>query len=81
MSQNVTIREFKKLESKIDSIAKTLVNSANPNLLTRKQVMEMLSIGPATLDRWCKRGILRRYGIAGRIYFKEEEIIQSLIEI
>jgi hypothetical protein len=81
MSQHKTYREYKKLESKIDPKAKSQVNYANPNLLTRKQVMEMLSIGPATLNRWSKQGILKRHGLGRRVYFKEDEIIQSLIEI
>lgn len=81
MCQHITYREFKMLESKIDSLAKNLDDCGNSKLLTRKQVMELLSIGSATLDRWSKQGILKRYGIGGRVYFKEREIIQSVVEI
>lgn len=77
MSQSTLYLELKQLESKID----TLVNPCNTSLMTRKQVMEMLSIGSATLDRWSKQGVLKRYGLGGRVYFKKNEIIQSLVEI
>lgn len=77
MGQSTLYLELKQLESKID----TLVNPCNTSLMTRKQVMEMLSIGSATLDRWSKQGVLKRYGLGGRVYFKKNEIIQSLVEI
>ena len=50
------------------------------DLLSRKQAMQFLDISSATLDRWSNKGLVNRYGIGGRVYFKKSEIINSLIK-
>ena len=74
-------RKINELESKIDSIAEQLCYSNQIEFLTRKQVMKILSIGPATLDRWSKKGKLKRYGIEGRFYYKSNELTNNIVEL
>lgn len=49
--------------------------------LTRKETAELLSVDLSTLWHWVKKGKLQAYGISGRVYFKREEIEQSLIKL
>jgi excisionase family DNA binding protein len=46
--------------------------------LTRKEVAEKLSISLPTLHDWVKKNILKAYRIGNRVYFKKNEIDQSL---
>jgi hypothetical protein len=47
-------------------------------LLTRNEVKELLKIDLSTVHNWTKRGKLKAYGIAGRIYYKRSEVEQAL---
>lgn len=42
--------------------------------LSRKEAAEMLGITFATLYAWDKKGILQRYAIENRVYYKRSEI-------
>lgn len=50
-------------------------------LLTRKEVKELLNINLSTLHHWTKKGILQAYGIGNRVYYKRFEVEQALIAI
>ena len=47
-------------------------------LLTRKEVAEMLRISLPTLHQWTKVGKLKGYKKSGRVYFKRNEVINAL---
>ena len=81
MGYKSIFRKLKEIESKVDTIAEHLESSGKMELLTRKEVMKLLSIGPATLDRWSKKGTLKRHGLCGRVYYKSNEITTNLIEL
>lgn len=46
--------------------------------LTRNQVKELLDVDLSTVHNWTKRGKLKAYGIAGRVYYKRSEVEQAL---
>jgi len=48
------------------------------SVLTRKGTAEYLSISLATLRVWTVKGFLKAYQIGGRIYYKENEILESM---
>ena len=48
-------------------------------ILSRKDVSQLLGISQATLWRWSKNGILKPYYLGGRVYYKYDEIKESLI--
>lgn len=47
-------------------------------LLTREQTKELLHITQPTLRKWTKLGLLTAYGLGGRIYYKQDEILCAL---
>lgn len=46
--------------------------------LTRQEVAQKLSISLPTLHNWVKKNVLKAYRIGNRVYFKSDEIDQSL---
>lgn len=68
------------LEKRLDKLPEMLEAMQAEDLLSRQQAMQFLDVGSATLDRWSKQGLINRYGIGGRVYFKKSEIINSLIK-
>ncbi len=51
------------------------------DILTREETAQLLSISLPTLWNWTKKNILTAYGIGGRVYYKKDEVINSLIQI
>lgn len=47
-------------------------------LLTREEVCELLDINLSTLWKYTKKGKLKGYGIGRRVYYKKNEIINSI---
>ncbi|MGI0105664.1 helix-turn-helix domain-containing protein [Salinimicrobium sp. WS361] len=50
-------------------------------LLTRKEVSELLKVNLTTVHFWSKSGKLKRHGIGNRVYYKRSEIEESLISL
>lgn len=46
--------------------------------LTRQQVASLLSVDISTVHNYTKRGVLKSYGIQGRVYYKRSEVEASL---
>lgn len=70
----------------VDSVSSSadLFNSLKEReLITRDEVMVLLSISSATVSRWQADGILKAYSVAktSRVYFRFSEIIDSLVEL
>ncbi len=83
MLHNISAEEiinlFKGLENQIDELKQKLQPKEPIELLTRKEVSEMLKCDLSTIHNWCKKGKLIPYGIGNRIYFKRSEIEATLI--
>jgi len=85
--QGITIDELVNLISEnvrsqlLDLIKQLQFNKVNDELLTRKQVCELLQIDSSTLWHWTKKGKVTCYGIANRRYYKRSELMQSLIKM
>ena len=72
------------LEVDSGSTSADLFNSLKEReLITREEVMILLSISSATVSRWQADGILKAYSVAktSRVYFRFSEIIDSLVEL
>ena len=50
-------------------------------LLSREETSNLLKINLSTLWRWTKDGKLSAYGIGNRVFYKKDEILNSLIKI
>lgn len=56
--------------------------SEDPNeILTRKQVLELLKISSVTLWHWQKSGKIITRGISNRRYYKRSEIMECLTKL
>ena len=57
------------------------VTHKKEELLTREEACELLKIDLSTLWRWTKKGRIDAYGIGKRVFYKKDEIFNSLIKI
>lgn len=53
--------------------------SKNKELMTRKETANMLSVSLTTLRTWTVQRIIKSYKLGGRIYYKRNEILESMI--
>lgn len=58
-----------------------LSSKSKEEYLTRHDVAEMLQISLGTVYNWVNRGILKRYGLANKVYFKRSEVEAALVEL
>lgn len=49
--------------------------------LTPKEVAILLKCSVRTVYNWTKQGVLRRYGISSRVYYKRSEVLEALTPI
>ncbi len=67
------------VKSQLNEFRKELnTQTANEELLTRKQTCEFLQIDSSTLWHWTNKGKVKAYSIAGKRYYKRSEIMNSL---
>lgn len=50
-------------------------------LLTRAETSALLKVNLTTLWNWTKQGKLKSYGISNRVYYKRQEVMQSIINL
>ena len=46
--------------------------------LTRNELAELLKVDLSTIHNWTKKGKIKAYGIGNRVYYKRQEINQSI---
>ncbi|CAM1365521.1 conserved protein of unknown function [Tenacibaculum soleae] len=63
---------------KIENYIKELTKPKNNKLLTRKEVAVMLRVSLVTIGVWSKVGILNPIRMGNRIFFKEQDILDTL---
>lgn len=78
MSSADIIKQFTAMNNKLAELAKFVKPVNSVTLLSPKDVMNLLSISAPTLNDWAKKGILIRYKMGNRAFYKKEEIISSL---
>lgn len=81
---------FLEISNQLNNIEKLLQelsalnNHSNTNqeeLLSKKQVCQLLGISQSTLWRWTKNKRLQAYGLNNRVYYKRSEIIAAINKI
>ena len=50
-------------------------------LLTRTETAQLLKINLSSVHNWTKKGLLKPYGISGKVYYKRSEVESALIEL
>lgn len=49
--------------------------------MTRQEVADWLKVDVSTVHNWTVKGIIKKYGIEGKILYKRAEVEQAIIEI
>ncbi|MEL1246137.1 helix-turn-helix domain-containing protein [Flavobacterium sp. DGU11] len=68
-----------KAQALFEKFVNTCIQCTEKEILTPKEVCELLNIDDSTLWHWRNDGKVKVYGIAGRRYYKRSEIMESLI--
>ena len=58
----------------------TIENQEN-KLLSPTEVAEIFKCHITTVHNWTKKGLLKKYGIGNRVYYKLHEVLASLITL
>lgn len=69
------------LKKELKTLKEELNLNKSKELLTRNEVSKLLKIDLSTLHNWTKKGKLKSYGIGGRVYYKLEDIENSLTQL
>ena len=69
------------IKTELDDVKKHLQPKEPNRYLTRQDVAKMLDIDLSSVHNWSKKGILQPYQISGRVYYKLEEIENSIIQL
>jgi predicted DNA-binding transcriptional regulator AlpA len=78
MSSGELQKQFANIHKQLEELNAKVSPTNETILLTPKQVMEWLKISAPTLHDWVNKGILTRYKLGNRAFYKKEEIINSL---
>ncbi len=62
-------------------VVKNIQPIIDKDLLTRNEAKDFLNISLPTLNNWTKKGMIKSYGIGGRVYYKKNEILELLEEL
>lgn len=76
------------LQKDIEQIKKDLIaikenkNPSEPDdLMTRQQVADKLHVDLSTVHNLTVKGILKKWGVGGRVYYKRSEIDSAIIKL
>ncbi len=72
---------IKGVKTELEQLKKDFQPKQPSEYLTRNEVAEMLKIDLSSVHNWTKKGKLKAYGIGGRVYYKREEVENSIIEL
>lgn len=72
----------KRVSIQVQELQKQLLEKKEkPKLLSRIQTAEYLGIDLSTLYSWVNQGRIKMYSMGSKRYFKENEVIDSLIHL
>lgn len=69
------------VKSLLDELKKSFQLKTPQELLTRSETATLLKINLSSVHNWTKRGLLKSYGISGKVYYKRSEVESALIEL
>ncbi|MDT0647472.1 helix-turn-helix domain-containing protein [Zunongwangia sp. F260] len=77
--------QMEEIQKKLDTLNEALQDIRQnwqpkepPVYLSRNEVAAMLGITLATLHSWDKKGLLKRYSIQNRVWYKRDEVEAAL---
>ena len=69
------------VKSLLDELKKSFQPKTPQELLTRTETAKLLKINLSSVHNWTKKGLLKSYGISGKVYYKRSEVESALIEL
>jgi len=72
---------FNYIDKKFEELKKFYQQKEANNYLTRHEVAEMLSVDLSTVHNLCKRSVLQKMKIGGRILFLRSQVESQIIKI
>ena len=72
---------IKGVKTELEQLKKDFQPKQPSEYLTRNEVAEMLKIDLSSVHNWTKKGKLKAYGIGGSVYYKRDEVENSIIEL
>ena len=72
---------FNYIDKKFDELKKSFQQKEPTKYLTRHQVAEMLSVDLSTVHNLCKRSVLQKMQIGGRVLFLRSHVESQIIKI
>lgn len=70
-----------KAQALFEKFVNTCIPCTEKEILTPKEVCELLDIDDSTLWHWRNKGKVKAYGLQGRRYYLRSEIMQALIPL
>jgi len=81
---NQMLNPFELIMNKFDNLEKLIIESQKntyqtkeknqETLMSRIEVAKYLKVSAVTINKWSNAGILKRYRIASRVYYKKSDI-------
>ncbi|WP_034889667.1 helix-turn-helix domain-containing protein [Gillisia sp. Hel_I_29] len=75
------INALNELKREVIELRNEKQSSSSKELLTRQEVAKLLKIDLSTLHHWTKSGILIKYGIGKRVYYKQSEVENAIVQL
>jgi hypothetical protein len=69
------------VQNEIKEIIKSFTPCQDRYILTREQACDFLQINSSTLWHWTNNGKVKAYGLAGKRYYKKNELLEALIPL
>lgn len=80
------VESLQRIESRLSELESRILNlklekSPMEELLTRQEVASYFRVNISTVRNWTIQGILKKYGVGDRVYYKRSEIELILTQI
>lgn len=69
------------VKAHLDDLKKSLQPKDFPKYMTRQEVADWLKVDISTVHNWTVKGVLKKYGIEGKVYYKSAEVEKAIIEV
>jgi len=81
ISSSELLDEFTKIRDELKLLSKNFHSKQNDGLLTRQETAKMLKVSLSTLLNWSNAGIISSYRMGNRVFYKQNEVMASLIKM
>lgn len=79
--ETVVEQVYQKMKTLFEEFKNACSPCTEKEILTPKEVCELLDVDDSTLWHWRNKGKVKAYGIQGRRYYLRSEIMQALIPL